>query len=794
MFLYASITHATHYAGYDMSIKSQSAGLYKIKLIVYRDVDGVPMQNTESVSILQNNTNAVVLSNIILNRTSKALIKYSASDMAPIGSSLLLEKNVYESGNIDLSSLQSSSGYYIIGHECCTPPGINNILFSESHTAVFTLDFPALSGQNSYANNSSPVFTKDPLAFFCVNKSYSFNLNVSDSNNDSLSYSLVTPYDHTNSKPFNLVDWAPGYNLNYNILDAVNNIHVNAVTGQVNFTPTVIGTYLLTFKVDEFRNGVKIGTVYREIIYTTSICNEAAPVLFSDSIQLGDNVLDTIDLLKYNEFNISAFDYPIDTLSIDIIPNLEPGENIFDTNLFYTLWGKKNDTLYKHPMKLVSVGVVYAELRITPKCAAARSKPYSFSIVVRDNTYPYGLVDSVHYLLYVNFNENQAPYFVSPDTSYTDFSKNYFVYANEIFSLEADSILLVKDNDDYSDLIIWLNPDPQNGMEFNNSILFTATINLTSANGFLKINTDCYLVRDEPYVIDVIALDNNCYQPKQIMLRLNIYLLDRDYIEQDFCYVEPIVYNGKTANSIYIKNNPTDKTKGYNLYSNYLDNPNIFNVIKDNINSLVDTFIIDTNTYDRPYQYVLRSRNACFSNSFAIFHSPLFLSSEIISSSVIKLQWNDYFEVEYDSVSLYKDEGFGYFLLSKIDKSQIVYFDSEFNGDSKYFVEISTKDSCVLSWNNSKTKSIRSNIASINPTNVNRTYTSAFNIYPNPGNDLISISGLNPLVHKEYKVFSSIGKIVSEGTIRNNQININEIEAGSYILNINDLYLKFIKQ
>jgi gliding motility-associated-like protein len=118
--------------------------------------------------------------------------------------------------------------------------------------------------------NSSPQFTVRPVPFTCINLPYTFNNGASDPNNDSLSFELVMPKGHSGAcanGPTTLTFAAatPPFNLTTNPLACNNTFVMNQTTGQFSFTPNATGAYTMSLLVKEWRGGVLIGSVIRDI-------------------------------------------------------------------------------------------------------------------------------------------------------------------------------------------------------------------------------------------------------------------------------------------------------------------------------------------------------------------------------------------------------------------------------------------------------------------------------------------------------------------------------------------------
>ena len=176
------------------------------------------------------------------------------------------------------------NGYYFSYR---TPPNrsnsILNIVSSSSNIWYAQIPDPAL-----LLGNSSPKFVDYPMdAYLCVNNTKDIDFSCIDPDGDSLFYSLITPYDNTQlggTRPFVLVNWIaiPQHNL-LNILGPGTSCMIDSRTGIVTGRTGRLGEYVIAVKCEEFRNGVKIGEVIRDMVVKSLNCNYDLPPLFDIS-------------------------------------------------------------------------------------------------------------------------------------------------------------------------------------------------------------------------------------------------------------------------------------------------------------------------------------------------------------------------------------------------------------------------------------------------------------------------------------------------------------------------------
>ena len=126
--------------------------------------------------------------------------------------------------------------------------------------------------------NSSPTFLNIPVPYICANQPFTFNQGAFDPDGDSLAYKLGPCY-HMNGQ---IVAYAPNYSPTQPLGTAWS-VNLNPITGDLTITPTVGGggvvVGVICVVVEEWRNGVMIGTVVRDMQITViTNCTSTNPV------------------------------------------------------------------------------------------------------------------------------------------------------------------------------------------------------------------------------------------------------------------------------------------------------------------------------------------------------------------------------------------------------------------------------------------------------------------------------------------------------------------------------------
>ncbi|MGE0560385.1 MAG: gliding motility-associated C-terminal domain-containing protein [Flavobacteriales bacterium] len=206
--------------------------------------------------------------------------------------------------------------------------------------------------------NNSPVLLNPPIDNACVGKIYVHNPGAWDVDGDSLYYT-IQPSKQTNGDPI----------AGYTLPPASNYLSVNSTTGDLIWdSPLAIGEYNVAIRIDEYRNGIKIGSILRDMQITVSSCSNNPPVI-SGATDTCIVVGDTISL------NYSAIDVDGNSVTFTVTG----GPLFFSSNpaTFSTTSPSSN---------------VSGSFMWIPGCSSIRKNPHILSFKAIDNGSP-NLVD-----------------------------------------------------------------------------------------------------------------------------------------------------------------------------------------------------------------------------------------------------------------------------------------------------------------------------------------------------------------------------------------------------------------
>lgn len=300
---------ASHAMGADMTYECLGGNTYRIRLSFYRDCIGISAMTSVSVNVRSISCNRNL--NVTCNRIpgTGQEVNYlcpTATSTCNGGTFTGIQEYVYEG----IITLPVQCPDWVFSYSlCCRNAAITTITNPGSNT------FYIYATLNNVAAtcNSSPKFSNKPVPFACLGQQFCFNHGAYDAEGDSLVYTLVDPKQTATTN----VSYISPYNA-INPLTSVPGMQFNTVTGDICFTPTQLQVTVMAVLVSEYRNGVLIGTVVRDIQVTVLNCNNDLPVL--SGINGTNNFSMTVCEGTQTCFNIMSSD-PNTTQNVSLIWN-----------------------------------------------------------------------------------------------------------------------------------------------------------------------------------------------------------------------------------------------------------------------------------------------------------------------------------------------------------------------------------------------------------------------------------------------------------------------------------------
>jgi len=332
-------TFASHMIGGEITWK-QSGGTYVFTLKVYVECSpGTTGFTTSPQAIDVTGHPAMTYINAnFVSTTELSPINCGFSCAGNNTNGSTFEEYIYRSNPVNLGNFTPpASGWFFTWNFCC-----RNTLQNISGSTGFGLTLRSIMYEynNTASNrlyNTSPEFMVKSPKIFCAGSNVVISQSTVESDGDSISYSFEKCADG-NAPGLQLLNYSTPYTVN-NPLPGI--VSLDAVNGDINWqsSTSVVGNFGICVRVDEYRCGVKIASIFREDQYATTIT--CAPVQ-SGSFNSGPSFqinsvpsslyLDTVNIGDTVSLNLSIYDYDINpnTLTPQNVQLLTYGE--FGTN------------------------------------------------------------------------------------------------------------------------------------------------------------------------------------------------------------------------------------------------------------------------------------------------------------------------------------------------------------------------------------------------------------------------------------------------------------------------------
>ena len=347
---------ATHIGGADLSYKWINGDTFEFTLTLYRDCSGIAAPN--SVSVNYKSASCGYNLNVILNKipgTGYEITKpcTSASTNCNGGTTAGIQKYEYTG----IVTLPARCNDWIIGYSiCCRNCAITTLSYTPNNCSGVPATYIEATLNNlATPENSSPVFTNVPVSFFCIGQEFHYNHGAYDPDGDSLAYSFIDP----RSAPATNVVFNAGYSAT-NPISSTPPISIG-INGDIIMNPTAQEVGVMTILVQEYRNGILIGSVVRDMEVWTSPCTNILPTATGIN---GSSVFN-LDVCPGNpvSFNINCAD-------ADASQNVSMSwNNSIPGGIFTSSGGNR------------PVGT----FTWNPSISDVRSQPFTFTVTVQDD-------------------------------------------------------------------------------------------------------------------------------------------------------------------------------------------------------------------------------------------------------------------------------------------------------------------------------------------------------------------------------------------------------------------------
>ena len=249
-------SYATHLMGGQISatyLSSDTTGShYVLDLEAYRDTVGVPMTLNQSIDVFvldtSGNYNFAFSHSIIFDTLSGNAM---SSMIAAYG------VEIYHFSD---SITFPGNGYYMIKwSDCCR----NGAIINMSNPLSENMTFLTYINVDSANPNSSPTFLTPPVSYLPADTLWQYNPLPFDPDGDSLVWHLSVPLSAGATVPAVVLGYENLSDTTYS--NATGLFSIDSITGQISWNAKMAGNFVASFAIEEYRNGVLVGAMSRDM-------------------------------------------------------------------------------------------------------------------------------------------------------------------------------------------------------------------------------------------------------------------------------------------------------------------------------------------------------------------------------------------------------------------------------------------------------------------------------------------------------------------------------------------------
>jgi gliding motility-associated-like protein len=270
-------TRASHCAGGELVYEWVSDSTYRFYFKFYRYCGGVSEQTTQNLCII--NTCTQKQYTLIMPKIS------SLPGGTPNGTEVSTGCPGFPTECTSISSILPGYREWWYSATFTLPAMCTNWVFTASASARNisqnvsggSLRLEATLDNVNAPGNSSPFFSVKPVPYTCINQSYTYNNGVIDVDKDSLSFEAIMPLDGTCTTATTCIFEVKTPSLVFpsNPFQTNNTFTINSGTGNLSFIPAELGAQTISIRAKEYRRGVLVGTVMRDVQIQVLSCSSA---------------------------------------------------------------------------------------------------------------------------------------------------------------------------------------------------------------------------------------------------------------------------------------------------------------------------------------------------------------------------------------------------------------------------------------------------------------------------------------------------------------------------------------
>ena len=260
----ANTAKASHATGCDLTFTWAGGNTYNFTLTFYRDCSGIAAPTNPTLNVLAGPSGCGGAAGGTVQMTAQGGgVEITPLCVGSLGSSTCnggtvpgIQQYIY-TGTYTFPS--NCRDWQVTFSECCR----NSQITTAANASGFNLFVNAQLNNLDVTGNGSPDFTTPPVPYLCAGQPFTYNNGVVDGGGegDSIVYSLVNP----RSTATTVVPITAPLSPTQPLATTGAGVTFSSATGTIGLTPTAGQVGIVTIRIREYRNGILISVVERDV-------------------------------------------------------------------------------------------------------------------------------------------------------------------------------------------------------------------------------------------------------------------------------------------------------------------------------------------------------------------------------------------------------------------------------------------------------------------------------------------------------------------------------------------------
>ena len=369
---FSSKTYATHYMGGDITAVCLGNNQYKVSLTLFYDCNGITSGTAATINLVSptmgtQSASLNLETGYPLNVTNSC--PSASTSCSGGGGNYGVHQYVYS----NIISIPAATDWTLSYSICCRNNAATNIT-NPSASAYLE----AQLNTNLTSCNSSPSFVENyPIIYGCVGNTTYMNFNAIDPDGDSLVYSFTNVLSASGTS----LTYAAGFSAQAPINGSSS---IDASSGSVMILPNVIQTSYIAVKVEEYRNGIKIGETMRDVqVYINNCTNDIPQLTAINGINMtGGN-------FSFSTSINTPFSLTIDASDADVSAGTQTISPVWNNLPTTATTSNSSATSFMLNWQPTTAGTYYFSLNLEDdNCPIQGKSTYIFEVVVTGTAPP----------------------------------------------------------------------------------------------------------------------------------------------------------------------------------------------------------------------------------------------------------------------------------------------------------------------------------------------------------------------------------------------------------------------